>query len=354
MGWLFNRNSSVDEVDRVIEHFSNNVMDDEIYDRKALRNSDVFTAVKILAGDVAASKIKSNNPEVERLLNTQPNELMTGFSLKHVIMVNLLLYGNAYVAIIRDEVGRPVKLKFMETIGTNVYFDEENYDLIYNYTWNGENIVVRKENVLHFKMLSEDGLMGVSPLIALQREIALQNHGNKILLSFFKRGAFSSGILTILEGKLNKEAKEKIRKAWEEANNGSDNSSNTIILDSTMKYDRLELDTKVLDLVNNNVYSTKQIAKVFSIPLNRFGMELVNSNDGDMNLEYIKSTLKPYFVSIEEELNMKLGGEHKVDGSHLLEATFKEQAETLVELVETEIITKEEAYARLFEGGIEK
>lgn len=354
MAWLFNRNSSVGEVDRVIEHFANNVMDDEVYDRKALRNSDIYTAVKILAGDVASSKIKSDNPELERLLNTQPNELMTGFTLKHVIMVSLLLYGNAYVAIIRDEVGRPIKLKFMETVGVNVYFDEENYDLIYNYVWNGENIVIDKKNVLHFKMLSEDGLMGVSPLISLQREIALQNHGNKILLSFFKRGAFSSGILTVLEGRLNKEAKEKIRKAWEEANNGSDNSSNTMILDSTMKYERLEMDTKVLDLVNNNVYSTKQIAKVFGIPLNRFGMELINSNDGDMNLEYIKSTLVAYFTSIEEELNVKLGAKHKIDYSHLLETTFKEQAEVFIDLVEAEIMSKEEAYARLFEGGIEK
>lgn len=341
------------EVEKAIEFVVNDVMNDSYYDARSIRNSDVYTAVKILAGDVASSKILSTNSVVESLLNTQANSLQTGFTLKHKIMFDLLIYGNAFVGVVRNDAGLPITLKTLDAQFMTVSYDEEEFDLIYDYLWNGDNFKLDKKDVLHFKIMSEDGLMGVSPLVSLQREISLQDHGNKVMLSFFKRGAFGSGILEAVGGRLDAATRKKIRAAWEESNSGESSVASVMITDSSLKYTPMPMDTKVLDLVDNNVYSTKQIAKVFGIPLSRFGMELVNSNDGDMSLEYVKSTLTPYFNSIEEELNMKLGFTHRFDYSHLLETSFKEQSETYVKLIEAGVLTPEEVKNKLFKGGLE-
>lgn len=346
MAWLFSGKSKVQNTsEMVIDFLTGNVMDDEAFTGgNSMKNSDIFTAVKILSGDVASSLVKSDNPDIEKLLNVQANELTTGFTLKRAIMVNLLLFGNAYVGIVRDEVGRPIKLKLIESQSVSVLYDSDKFDMLYSVMWEGERLEIRKENMLHFKVLTDDGLMGVSPLQALQKEIALQENGNKIMLRFFKKGAFAAAILKVKQGVLDTKQKKTIKNAWEEANNGSDNSSGTLVIDESMDYIPLQMDTKVLDLVNNNVYSTKQIAKVFGIPLNRFGMELVSSSDGEIDLQYVKSTLRPYFIAVEEELNMKLGSRQQFDYSHLLEQSEKQKAEVFK--------LKTESYKALVEMGV--
>lgn len=317
----------------------------------ALKNSDVFTAINILASDLATLPITTDNVHLNKLLNTKPNEIMNAFSFKYALMANMLLYGNSYAYINRKD-GVPVELKFVPTVEIdNTLYDDHN--IVYHWKTTDSKgktstYQINKEDMLHFKYATVNGLNGISPLYALTNEVALQNKGTNVLLSFFKRGALSSGILKVKEGQLDNESKANIRKAWDAANNGSENSSSTIILDGTMDYTPLELDTKVLDLVNSNTFSTKQIAKAFGIPLNRFGMELMSSSDGDLDLQYVKSTLRPYTTAFKVELENKLNAEILFNVGELLQTTFDKQASTMANLVEKGILTADEAKEKLF------
>ena len=70
-------------------------------------------------------------------------------------------------------------------------------------------------------------------------------------------------------------------------------------------------------MIQNNVYSTKQIAKAFGIPLSRFGMELVNSKDDAANDLYISSTLRMLSQMITDEIFAKMGIKVELDFSTL-------------------------------------
>lgn len=70
-------------------------------------------------------------------------------------------------------------------------------------------------------------------------------------------------------------------------------------------------------MIQNNVYSTKQIAKAFGIPLSRFGMELVNTKDDAANDVYVSSTLRALARMITDELFIKLGIKVELDFSTL-------------------------------------
>jgi len=345
-------------LDAVLSFTSNDYVNsyDDIY---ALRNSDVYTAVKIIASDIASSPIQltTNNiveadSDLNYLLNVKPNDLTDAWHFKFALCANMLLNGNSYARIIRDKQGNPLRLDFLPV--SSVIVKTDGLNINYEYTdEEGNKINLNQNDVLHFKYVTYNGLTGISPIFALGKEIQMQDAGNNTLLSFFKNGVKGSGILKINQGNLNSKAKENIRKKFEEANNG-DNELRTIILDSNMEYTPIEVNTKVLELVNNNVYTTKQIAKAFGIPLDKFGMELTNTSSDQANLSYLQNTLSHYFAAFISELNIKLlsypqnrVSQFKFNTDRLLEVSTDKLIESLSKGIQSSILTVNEARTKL-------
>lgn len=70
-------------------------------------------------------------------------------------------------------------------------------------------------------------------------------------------------VIKVHQSDLGPEAKDNIRKQFDEANTG-DNAVNTIVTDDTMDISNLSLNTDVLKLVNSNDWTTRQIAKALA------------------------------------------------------------------------------------------
>jgi len=325
----------------------------------ALKNSDVYTAVKIIASDVASSPIQltTNNiveadNDLNYLLNVKPNDLTDAWHFKFALTANMLLNGNSYARIIRDNKGNPLRLDFLPV--SSVTITSDGRSISYTYVDDDKNeIRLNQNDVLHFKYVTYDSLVGVSPLFALKKEIQMQDAGNNSLLSFFKNGVKGSGILKINEGNLSPKAKENLRNKFEEAISGK-NELRTIILDSNMEYTPIEINTKVLELVNNNVYTTKQIAKAFGIPLDKFGMELTNTSSDQANLSYLQNTLSHYFSAFTSELNIKLLSypqnkisQFKFNTDRLLEISTDKLVESTIKASQASLLTLNEARAKM-------
>lgn len=238
----------------------------------ALLQSDIFTAVRIIASDIASSEIvlsKGEDDEVLRMLNNKPNDHMTAFSFKYAMIANLLLTGNAYALVNGDQ------LTFLKPSQVTVQEDEEKEEIFYSVMLQNTKTILCNENeIIHFKAMTTNGKKGISPLYSLKPELNMLKNGNHLLASFFKKGVQAGGV---------------------------------IVLDETQEFKRIEIDTKVLEMIQNNVYSTKQIAKTFGIPLSRFGMEMVNTSETEANDAYISSTLNGYKKMMCQELDWKLG-----------------------------------------------
>lgn len=185
--------------------------------------------------------------------------------------------------------------------------DEDSGKLIYEVS-NSKNKVRRvpANKILHFKYFTQDGVTGISPLLSLKDELLVQGSGNQMLKNFYKSGINSNGILNINKSDLSADSKNNIREKFEEANAGTGNSSRTIVLDSSMKYEPIEVNADVLKMVNSNDWSSKQIAKAFGLSSYQLGIEESHSNIAQTNLNYINNTLGHYFDVITAELGFKL------------------------------------------------
>src|SRR5699024_12082277 len=65
-----------------------------------LRNSDVFTAINIIASDIASNPVLCDTDVINKEINNSPNETMDGFHFKYALAANMLLNGNSFAEIL--------------------------------------------------------------------------------------------------------------------------------------------------------------------------------------------------------------------------------------------------------------
>lgn len=334
MGLFINEGRTVNE-QQFIEYInSGTVYGTDFMGMKALKNSDIYTGVNIIAGDIAQSPFKaSKNATVSDkmlyLLNNEPKENQSHYMMMYAVVSNLILTGNAYVIIHRNADDSVRELEFVSTENVNVIQDLKTGEYRYDVTMPYGSVMYKcaSRDILHFRISTTDGWLGKSPLLSLNDEISLQTNGLKVLNNFFSKGVFSGGVLKLLSGTVNNASKTQIRKDFEAVNG----SGGTIVLDESQEFTESKINTEVLKLIQANKFSTQQIAKVLGIPVNRFGQELVNSSDTGQNDIYIASTIAMYESSICDELNLKLGLDLELDLSKLRQDTPEDRLRRIAE-----------------------
>ncbi|HEM4388580.1 TPA: phage portal protein [Streptococcus suis] len=280
----------------------------------ALKNSDVLTAVSIIAGDVARFPLLKKgmdgeiieDEDVNYLLNVKSTKNATARDWKFAMVVNAILTGNSYSRILRDPLtGKALQFEFYRPSETVVKVTDD-HEVIYTFTesQSGKEIKCHSEDVIHWKFFSHDTVLGRSPLLSLKEEIALQDEGTKTLLKFFKDG-FSSGILKLKGSQLSGEARKKARTDFEKMREGSAGGS-PLVFDDTQEYSPLEIDTKVLQLISSNNFSTAQIAKVLRVPSYKLGVNSPNQSVAQLMDDYVSNDMPFYFDAITSELGLKI------------------------------------------------
>nr|WP_153382734.1 phage portal protein [Companilactobacillus mishanensis] len=324
----------------------------------ALSNSDVLTAVSIVAGDVARFPIMEINDEddsivddddVTYLLNKKSSEFVSAYTWKFAMMVNAILTGNSYSRIKRDprtrgpQAKKPLEFEFFAPSQTELIEQRTSAGMNYKYRFtplNGEDTIeCNAEDVIHWKFFTTDTILGRSPLLSLGQEINLQESGVDTLSKFFKSG-LKSAVLKVPGSRLNKQARKKIREDFEYAQ--SNNGNAPIIVDSTMDYTPIEVDTNVLNLINSNNWSTSQIAKAMRIPAFKLGVNSPNQSVKQLQEGYVKYDLPFYFQPLINEFQMKLLSD---DDRHKYHFEFDVRKETgmamqdVVTAIQNDILT---------------
>src|SRR5699024_9066011 len=110
----------------------------------ALKNSDIFTAIMMIASDLAKMDINvkyhnvhdASHP-VEMLLNKKPNPIYDGNSFTEIVFANPLLNNHGYMEIVRDINHQPKELYHLNTSAlqlkknsTTVYYLHTNERVI--------------------------------------------------------------------------------------------------------------------------------------------------------------------------------------------------------------------------------
>lgn len=304
-------------------YFGSSISGNAVDEKTAMRNSAVYSCVKILSESVASlplhvyrytdgGKEKAVNHPLYFLLHNAPNEEMTAFVFLETTMAHLLLWGNSYAQILKNRAGQviglypllPSKMTVERNDGGELEyryrrFTEENP----NFKDKGEIILPRAE-ILHVAGLGFDGLIGYSPIAmaknAIGLSIACENFGSK----FFANGARPLGILktpTLVKHP------EKLQESWQSMY-GGENAGKVAILEQGMEYETISIPPDDAQFLQTRKFQIAEIARIFRVPLH-FLNELDRatfSNITQQSLEFVMYTLTPWLTRLEQALNKSL------------------------------------------------
>ena len=285
---------------------------------RALQNSDVFTATRIISADIASTKLKNKDHEkntvledVLDLFNNHPNDELPGWHFKFIIVANMLLNGSSYVQILRNKDGFVTGFYFLHN--DLVSLEEVDNEITYNVSQahSGKAEKLKPRDILHFRYITLDGYTGYSPLYSLAYEIGISQGSKGFLRNFFDNGGTSTSVLKYKRGQINEEQLKELKKSF--ANSQLKNNSGLVAIDDTMDFERLQIPTEVLNFLNSYKFSTNQVAKAFGLPVSKLGVETVNTSITQANLEYLQSTLDPIFKMMIDEMQIKIFNESGID-----------------------------------------
>lgn len=324
----------------------------------ALKNSDVLTAVSIIAGDIARFPLIKKDldgdiigdKDINYLLNIKATKNASARTWKFAMAVNAILTGNSFSRVLRDpKTGKALEFQMYRPSETTVK-ESDNHEITYTFNdrLTGKEINCHQNDVIHWKFFSHDGILGRSPLLSLNDEISLQNSGTNTLLKFFKDG-FSSGIIKLKGAQLNGEARKKARMDFEKMREGSTGGS-PLIFDDTQEYTPLEVDTNVLQLITSNNFSTAQIAKALRVPAYKLGVNSPNQSVAQLMADYVSNDLPFYLDAITSDLTLKVFNKNERK-KYMLEFDTREvtgrNVDDVIKLVNSGIITPNQALIEL-------
>ena len=300
----------------------------------AIRNSAVFNAGWILSNTIAAlplfvykrvtdGKEKAVDHSLYDLLHIQPNELMSSFIYREMMMWHLLFWGNSYSNIVENGKGEVTALWPM--LPWRMTPEWRNSRMYYKYRLpdNTETILSSGE-VLHIPGMSFDGLVGKSVLSCAREAaglgLALEEFGAR----FFGQGTQLGGIIehprTLQPG-----PEANLRAALKEKYQGISNAHRILILEEGMQYKQNVIPPNDAQFLESRKFEVTEIARFFNIPPHLLkDLERATFNNIEhMGIEFVTYSLLPWLTRIEQSETIKLLSkperkvyfiEHLVDG----------------------------------------
>lgn len=296
-----------------------------VNERTAMQTTAVYACVRILAEAVASlplhvyeyqddggKKLVHDHP-LYYLLHDEPNPEMTSFVFRETLMSHLLIWGNAYAQIIRDEAGRVLGLYPLLPDKMDVQRDDKG-NIYYVYSRNSDenpmfkeygNIRLKAEDVLHIPGLGFDGLIGYSPIAMAKNAVGMTLACEEYGASFFANGANPGGVLEH-PGVLKDPS--KVRESWNSVYRGVSNAHKIAVLEEGMKYQQIGIPPEEAQFLETRKFQVNEIARLYRIPPHMVGDldKSSFSNIEQQSLEFVKYTLDPWVIRWEQSLQRSL------------------------------------------------
>ena len=326
--------------------------DADVYDSdKALTLTSVWNAIRLLSESVSSlpitvyrkenngDKVEDVNNRIYNLIKFKPNNFQNKITFFEYVMYSVLTDGNSYVQIVRDNSANPVQLIPLNPDYVNIFIkDNELF-----YQMDGGS-VLDSADVLHIKLITDDGIEGLSPIDqcakAINWNLSIEEFGS----TFFKNGAKPSSVLST-DRALSETAIERLKNSFNSSYAKLKSSNSTIILEEGLTFKPISISPEQAQFLASRQFGIEEIARIFNIPPHML-KDLSKSSFNNIEMqsqEYVTYTLMPYLTRIEQEMILKL-------------FRTNELGKTFVEfnvngLLRGDVKTRNEAYKTAIQNG---
>jgi HK97 family phage portal protein len=286
---------------------------------RAVGLTAVWACVNLIAGSIASMPLvlyKRSDDGRDRytdhplydVLHTRPNPVQSVVAFWEAMVTALLLRGNAYALITRDDDARVRALWYVNPDRVHVEVLKTGR-LRYTVATGGQTQTVPDTGMLHVPgPMSDDGYTGRS-VIATFREtlglgLALERYGAE----FFSNAATPRGVLQA-KGRLSAAAQDHIRETFTENHASRGRRHRTMILEEGLEYKPIALPHDEAQFIESRQFGVEEVARIFGVPPHMVGARITGgssltySNVEMESLRLLKHTLGPWLTRIESAVN---------------------------------------------------
>lgn len=323
----------------------------------AIKNSDIFSVISLISSQLASINYVMDEPF--KGVFDHPNDKINAYGFWTSVINQMLLAGNAYVAIRRKK-GIPVELEEIPYGNVQVILGDNNGDLTYQVSYNDERSseVIQSEDMLHFRIFVTGNplyqYIGMSPLQALINELSFQSLSSKLSINTLKNFIAPSLAISVPEAQLSKKTKEIIRDSFQEQYSGA-NQGKPVVLDQSATVEAMPtIDAKTAEYLNNVDWTRTQVSKVFGIPENYLNGQGDQQSSLDQSASMFISSFNRYIKPFVSELEQKFGVPVKTDLDPIVDPTGTKYANMIAKFAsgKTPALSGEQVIALLQRKGV--
>jgi HK97 family phage portal protein len=329
---------------------------------QAMRLSTAYACTNLLSNSVAllpikivryvdGRKVEVNDHPLQKVLNLTPNNRYNKFNFMKLLIESVILNGNGYIYINRDE---KLNVKSLELIDPAFVQPMPQEDGSVKYIVAGMKAAVDSVNMIHIFQHCDNMMNGISIIkyadMALRGAYNKENHSD----NFFKGGAGLMGVLKA-SAPLTDAQKTQIAQSWEKSISKTA-SGGVAILPQGLDFQSISVSPEDQQLLEARQYDVVQICRFFNVsPLKVFDYSHMSySSLEQVSLSYLQDSVLPYTQLLEDELNKKLFkpsevGEYGVDFDYteIIQADKKSEADYYRQLLVNGIMSINEVRNKL-------
>lgn len=328
---------------------------------QAMRLSAVYACTNSISNSVSllnthvVSKEGGKVVEIEHplnnILNLAPNNRHNHFNFFKLLIESLILKGNGYALIIRDDNLNVVSLELLNPDAVQPMVQKDGS---VKYIVSGMKKAVDSANMIHLYQHIDETHNGISVLRYADMTLSAAWTQEEHSKAFFNRGG---GLLGILKANqvMNNEQKRQLAESWQQSIQYT-KGNGIAIIPQGIDFQSISVSPEDEELLAVRGWSIVEICRYFGVsPTKIFDYTHVSYNTLEQtNLSYLQDTIYPYTKLLQDEFNRKLFKPSEVgkmsiefDYTSLLQTTFKDQAEYYKQLLVNGVMSVNDVRAKL-------
>ena len=307
--------------------------------KNALKEATVFACIRILADAVGKLPLKIYQDKEGKqsaaghylapLLKIRPNPWMSSRDFFKALEVQRNTHGNAYAWLDIPRRGRNAGkvqgIYPLDSTKVEIWVDDIGLlpgkgKMWYIYRDNkGTEYKIKPDEILHFKGLTFDGIVGMTPLEKLKDIVENAGAASKFLNNSFKTGMQTKGIIHYV-GDLSPAAEKTFREKFEQMSSGLKNANRVSLLPIGYQFQPLSLKMTDAQFLENTELTIRQIAAAFGVKMHQLNelSRATHTNVEHQQREFYIDTLMDILTGYEQELTYKLFTDKELDDGYYI------------------------------------
>lgn len=301
-----------------------------VNEQTSLGLTSVFRAVSIIAGTIGGLPLRSfrtdSDGQRERVSTfldnpSGPGGPYTQFEWLELVMVCLLLHGNAYLQHIWNGAGAIVGLMPLPPAAVTVR-PIQNEEQLANYggpdgtyrKWfevqlaDGSRRELTCAELTHIPALGTDGIRGLSPIEAHRQALGTAIAGDRAAARLFGSGLLLGGLVTGDENLSRDDAEEAVA-ALRTRMAGADHAGDILFLNAQLKFQPWTMRPADAQFLESRVHSVTEVCRIYGVPkvlLAEDGASTWGSGIAELNRWFARTALLPWTTRLEQRLSLLL------------------------------------------------